>query len=194
MIGRERPARIGEVHRAVGFDDDIVGTQQAFALEAVGDDSDAAVGVGAGDTTRQMLGRDDAALQIAGEAVSLVSLLHRDGDALTRRVFHAARGIDVVEEQVTAFLPPERSFGRTDVAAETLRQFDDGLNGVQDAGELRRHRSMRRAAWAPAGLNRFTSRRPPAAAVICNIWRRDRSLRARTAMPPLKTRPIGPSR
>ena len=140
MIGRERPARISEVHRAVGFDDDIVGTQQAFALEAVGDDSDAAVGLGAGDTARQMLGRDDAALQIAGETVGLVGLLHRDGNALTRREFHAARGIDVVEEQVAAFLPPDRSLGRTNIAAETLRQFDDRLSGVQDAGELRRYR------------------------------------------------------
>ena len=140
MIGRERPARIGEVHRAVGFHDDIVGTQQALALEAVGDDGDAAVGLGAGDAARQMLGRDDAALQIAGEAVGLVGLLHRDGDALTRRVFHPPRGIDVVEEQVAAFLPPERPLGRTDIAAEALRQFDDRLSGVQDAGELRRHR------------------------------------------------------
>ena len=68
-------------------------------------------------------------------------------DALTRRVFHPARGIDVVEEQVAAFLPPERTLGRTDVAAEAFRQFDDGLSRVEDAGQLRRHRLD-----APRGL------------------------------------------
>ena len=45
LIGRERPARVGEVDRAVGLDDDVVRTQQALALEAVGDDRDAAVGL-----------------------------------------------------------------------------------------------------------------------------------------------------
>jgi len=57
---------------------------------------------------------------------------------LTWRVLHAAGGIDVVEEQVASFLPPDRALGRTDIAAETLRQFDDRLSRVQDAGELRR--------------------------------------------------------
>ena len=32
----------------------------------------------------------------------------------------------------------DRALGRTDIAAETLRQFNDRLSGVQDAGKLRR--------------------------------------------------------
>ena len=75
------------LHRTVGLDDDVVRTQQALALEAVGDDGDAAVRLGAGDAARQVLGRDDRPCRSRVSPFASTGLLRRDGDALTRVYF-----------------------------------------------------------------------------------------------------------
>jgi len=136
LLGRERTAGIGEIDRAVGLYDDVVRTEQALALEGIGNDGEAAVGFLARDAAREMFGRDDAALQIAGEAVGLVGLLqgHRGG-ALARRVFHPARVFDVVEEEIAAFLDPHRAFRGTDIAAITGGELADRLVGGDDVGQ-----------------------------------------------------------
>ncbi len=140
LVGRGGAARIGEIDRAVGFDDHVVRTQQALAAEAVGDDRDAAVRLITRDAAGQVLGREDAALQVAGDAVRLVGLLHGDGRAvLARRVSHPARGVDVVEEEIALFGHPQRTFGRADVAAKAGRELTDRLDGGDDVAERAVH-------------------------------------------------------
>jgi hypothetical protein len=87
-----------------------------------------------------MLGGDEATLQIAGHAVGLVGLLHRDRRSLTRRVLHPPRGVNVVEEKIAAFSPPHGAFGGTDIAAVAGSELADHLAGADDAIELGRHR------------------------------------------------------
>ena len=140
LIGRGGAAGIGEVDRAVGFHDHVVGAEQTLALKAVGDHRDAAVGLVPRHAPGQVLGGNQPALQVARHAVGLVGLLHRDGHPLARGVFDPSRGMDVVEEQVAPLGPPERAFGGADVAAVAGGQLADGLAGSDDAVQLRRHR------------------------------------------------------
>src|SRR5262249_6212079 len=46
--------------------------------------------------------------------------------------FHPLAGIDVAEQQVAAFLPPQRPFGRTKRTSESARDLADRLGGGND--------------------------------------------------------------
>src|ERR1700722_11526448 len=53
-------------------------------------------------------------------------------------VFHTLVVVDVTEQQVAAFLPPDRSFRRALRSAETIGQMPDRLGHRDDLLQLRR--------------------------------------------------------
>jgi hypothetical protein len=119
--------RIGEINRAVGFNDNVVWPIQAASLEAVGNHCDAAVVLLASDAAGFVFAGQQPALQVAGEAIGLVGVLLEYGDALAGRVFHAFAGVDVAEQQIAALLPPQRPFGRTKRTSEVVANVATGL-------------------------------------------------------------------
>ena len=78
---------------------------------------------------------------------------------------------DVVEQEIMALAPPDRTLGRPDVAAEAVGQFANGLGRGDDPVELRRHpldpfRALRRRAanaedGKTAGRARHLEQVPP---------------------------------
>jgi hypothetical protein len=85
-----------------------------------------------------VLAGDQTALEVAGQPVGLVGLVLEHGDALARRILHPLAGIDVAEQEVAAFVPPQRPFGRSKRPAEALAQLEDRLGRRDDGVELRR--------------------------------------------------------
>ena len=73
-------ARIGEPDRAVAGDHDVVRGVQRLALEAVDQDGDAAVELGARHPPGVVLAGDEAPLAIAGVAVGVVGMGAEDAD------------------------------------------------------------------------------------------------------------------
>jgi hypothetical protein len=82
-----------------------------------------------------MLGCKQAALQIAGETVRSVGRLLEHADALARRVLHAPVVVDVREQEIAAFPPPQRTFGRAQIATEARGQFVDWFGSRDDLVE-----------------------------------------------------------
>ena len=133
LLGRGRTGpRIGKIDAAIGFDDDVIGPIEPAPLEAVGDHRSAAVELLPGDTPRVVLAGNEPALQVSGQPISPVGRLLKDGDALAGIVFHPLVIVNVAEQQITAFFPPQRSFGRTQSAAEPVGQMLDRLGGGDD--------------------------------------------------------------
>jgi hypothetical protein len=89
-------------------------------------------------TRRVVLAGQQPALEVAGEPVGPVGLLLEYRDALAWRVLHPLAGVDVAEQEIAAFLPPQRSLGRPQRAAKAAAHFDDGLIRRKDAIKLRR--------------------------------------------------------
>ena len=122
--------RVGEVDAAVGLDHDVIGPVELPPLKAVGDHRDAAVEFLPRDPPGVVLAGDQPALKVAGQPVGPVGRFLEQRHALAGLVFHPLVVVDVAEQQIAAFLPPERSFGRA----------------------LRRRRIRRPGAgWAPTG-------------------------------------------
>jgi hypothetical protein len=57
--------------------------------------------------------------------------------ALARRVAHAPIVVDIVKQQIAAFLPPQRPFGRPHRTAITTAQFLNPLRRRNDAIQRR---------------------------------------------------------
>jgi hypothetical protein len=94
-------------------------------LETCGDHRDGAVVLFTDHATAGAFAGDEAALDVAREPVSPVGRLLEFHRPLTGRVFHAPVAIDVTEQQVTALLPPNRTFGRAVVAADAVGKLID---------------------------------------------------------------------
>src|SRR5262249_22190429 len=121
--------RIGEVDAAVGLHHDVIGTVELSSLEAVRDHRGAAVELLPRDAPAVVLARDQATLQISRQPVGAVRRLLMERDALTRRELHALVVVDVAEEEIATFLPPERALRGALRAAESIGQMLDGLRG-----------------------------------------------------------------
>src|SRR5262249_54398791 len=76
-------------------------------------------------------------VQTARGAVPPVHALLEQGRALAGRVLHPPVVVDVAEEQVTAFLPPDRPFGGAESAAISAAQFLYGLGRGKDTAQAR---------------------------------------------------------
>ena len=157
LFGRcgQRP-RVGEVDAAVGLHHHVVGAVEAAALEAGGHHGDAAVGLGAGHAAAVVLAGDEAALQVAGEAVGAVGGLVVDAGAFTRHVLNAPVVVDVAKQQVAAVGPPHRPLGRAVVAAVVVGRVPRDLGvGGNDARKFRgklldRHNPLLQWSWLGA--------------------------------------------
>ncbi len=117
LLGHDAGTRIGEIDRAIRLDHDVVRPIEPPALEAVGNHGEAAVELAARDAAGVVLAGHEPALQVAREAVGAIGRLEIDGNAFTWREFQSAAAVDVVEQQVAALLPPQRSFRRAEIAA-----------------------------------------------------------------------------
>src|SRR5712691_2996449 len=135
MWPRRAAPGIGEVDGAVGLDDDVIGPVEPAPLEAVRQHGEAAVELAPGDPPAVVLAREQAALLIAGEPIGAVGRLQVDGHALPGRVFHAPVVVNIGEQEVAALLPPQRSLGRPQRAAEARGQFLDRLASGDDLVE-----------------------------------------------------------
>ena len=137
LAGAAEGPGVGEVDAAVGFDDHIVGAVELAALELVGEDGGGAVVFPPADAAAVVFGGDEAALQVAGEAVVPVDGFGVHGDAAAGGVAHPAVVVDVAEQQIAAVAvagvsPPQRPFGRPLGAAEAGAVFGDGRIAVND--------------------------------------------------------------
>ena len=94
----------------------------------------------AADTPAVVLGCDQPALEVAGEAVVSIHRFSLNGYARSGGVAHAAVVVDVAEQQVSAVAPPEGALGWTFRAAEPGAVFFNGGVGVdyrvQGGGKL----------------------------------------------------------
>ena len=103
-----RGPRIGEVDRAVRFHHDVVRPVEGLALEARRQHRDAAVKLLAHDPPRPRLAGHQAALRVTGHAVRPVTFFDRR-DRLPGRILPAPL-VGAAKQQITALLPPQRSF------------------------------------------------------------------------------------
>jgi hypothetical protein len=113
---------------------------------------------------------------LPGRKVERALLVLEHGDALARRVFHPLAGIDVAEQEIAAFLPPQRPFGRSERPAEALAELEDRLGRGDDSVEFRRKfldslGGLRRRRPMPLPIAR------PPAADIASMPRREIPLR-----------------
>ncbi len=122
LVVRHDPvAGIGEPHRPVGPDGDVVGRVEAAALVPVGEHRDRPVVLGPGDAAGAVLAGDEAALLVAGVAVGVLRGLPEDRDVAGPRVpaQHPVRR-DVAEQQAVVVAEPDRSLDPAEARGDPL--------------------------------------------------------------------------
>src|SRR5262249_20408395 len=77
------------------------------------------------------------ALEVARQAIGAVGGLLEHAHALAGRVFHSPVVVNVAEEEIAYFLPPDWSFGGAEVAAEARGNLLDRLRGGNDFLQVR---------------------------------------------------------
>ena len=109
VVGQDPVAGVGEPHRAVGGDHDVVGGVERFAVDAVGEHGDRAVVLGPGHPPGEVLAGDEPALPVPGVAVGVVggAAEHRDRPGLLVPAQHPVAG-DVAPEQAAVVAEPDR--------------------------------------------------------------------------------------
>ena len=75
---------------------------------------------------------EQPALEVAGQPIGPVRCLLERRHALPRRVFHPPVVVNVAEQQIAALLPPDRSFGGSECAAEAIGELLDGFGRRDD--------------------------------------------------------------
>ena len=179
VIAGDAENRIGEPHRPVRFDDDIVGRVERLVLEAVANVRDRAVVLGPGDPPHPVLAGDEAPLAVAGVAVGVVRRLPEDRglagflvpseDAVVGNV--APQHAPLIADPHRAFAPAaagvkplDRGIHRRPQRLETRVEGDDCRVGIGLGGLPSSH------CRSPSGTVRYRARRcgehaafPPAA-------------------------------
>src|SRR5262249_7529826 len=84
-----------------------------------------------------VLAGQQSALEISGQPVRAVRRLVEHGHALARHVLHPPVVVNVAEQQIAAFFPPEWPFRRPQRPAESIGQITDGLRWADDLFQLR---------------------------------------------------------
>src|SRR5712691_6433858 len=110
-VYRARPSHAWATTCVKGGTHPVIRPVEAAPLEAVGDHGETAVKFLPGDPSGVMLAGDQPALEVSGQPIGAVRRLLEYGHALPRRVLHAPVVMNIAEQQVAAFLPPDRSFG-----------------------------------------------------------------------------------
>ena len=121
VIRVDAVGRIGEPDRAVGSDDDVVRAVEALALEALGEDRDRAVVLGAGDAPVAVLARDETAFAVDGVAVRIAGRRPEDA-GLAGRLVEAQHAVvrDVAPDERTLRREVGGTFGPAAALVELL--------------------------------------------------------------------------
>ena len=121
VIAVDAVGRIGEPDRAVGSDDDVVRAVEALALEALGEDRDRAVVLGAGDAPVAVLARDETAFAVDRVAVRIAGRRPEDA-GLAGRLVEAQHAVvrDVAPDERTLRREVRGAFGPAAALVELL--------------------------------------------------------------------------
>src|SRR5919106_4263785 len=130
---------IGEVNAAIGLHHNVVGTVELPSLKAVGYHRHAAIRLSARYSTAVMLTGNQSALQVPGQAVGPVgrSVGHRHS-SLTRPL-HSTVIVNVAEQQIAPFPPPQRTLCRPLLTPKSLAQLLDFLIDRYNPLQFRSH-------------------------------------------------------
>ena len=129
VVAEDAVARVGEPDRAVGGHHHVVRRVQLLALEAVDEDGDRAVGLGAGHPARVVLAGDEPALAVARVAVRVVRGRAEDADVpVLLEPAHHAVVRDVAPQQVAAVAEVDRALGPAEAGRDAL---DSGVADLE---------------------------------------------------------------
>ena len=158
VVAENTVAGIGEPDGAVRGDDGVVRRVEPLALEAVDQDRDRAVMLGAGHAPSIVLAGDQPALAIPGVAIAIVGRLAIDADmAVLLQPAHDPVVGDVAPQQVAAVPEIDRSFGPpeaggdpldggiADLVPEALVQRLDTRVGIAGIGQISQRSTSARA-------------------------------------------------
>src|SRR6266478_1405998 len=161
VVAEDAEGRIGEPHAVVGLHHHVVGRVEPLVLEAVHQDGDGPVVLGAGHPPAVVLAGDEPALAVAGVAVGVARRLAEDRDRPRLLVpAHDAVVGDVAPEHVAPVPEPYRALGPAEPGGEPLhRRVEDTVLGEALVEDLERgigiaHRRGRhgsRMVATPAG-------------------------------------------
>src|SRR3984893_14506772 len=96
-----------------------------------------------------MLAGDQPSLQVAGQTIGSVRRFKEHRHPSPRFVFHSPVVVDVAEQQVATFLPPNRPFGWAERAAETVGEMLDWVGCGNDLVQLGRQFLDPRSVLSP---------------------------------------------
>src|SRR6266446_8210850 len=99
----------------------------------VGHHRDTTIRLNAGDTARVAFTGHQPPLPVAREAVGPIGGLLHHTDASAWGPSYASIVADIAQQEIPAFVPPQRPFGRTHVIAEAVGQFFHLLPWRHDA-------------------------------------------------------------
>src|SRR5262249_43497931 len=130
-----RPASVawvGKVNGPVALHHHVVGAIQLLVAVVRGEHADAAINLGAGETTRGMLAGDEAAFVVPGEPVRLVAGLTEGGN--TSLFVPAAQVVTrhIAEQEVALARVPQRTF-REDAVTDELFEAEDAPDNLLEA-------------------------------------------------------------
>src|SRR4051794_20520366 len=121
VVAEDAVARVGEPDRAVGGHHHVVRRVQPLALEAVDEDGDRAVGLGAGHPPRVVLAGDEPALAVARVAVRVVRRGAEDADVpVLLEPAHDAVVRDVAPQEVAAVAEVDGPLGPAEAGGDAL--------------------------------------------------------------------------
>src|SRR5262249_34549372 len=101
----------------------IVRSVQALAMVVVGHYRDTAIQLDAGDATSIAFTGHQPPLPVTGEPIRSIGGLLHHANASAWSPFHAPIVANIAKHEISAFVPPQRPFGRTHVIAKATGQF-----------------------------------------------------------------------
>src|SRR5581483_6787053 len=140
VVAEDAEGGIGEPHAVVRLHHHVVGRVEPLVLEAVHEDGDGAVVLGARDPPAVVLAGDEPALAVARVAVGEVGRLAEDrGDARLLVPAHDAVVGDVAPQHVPAVAEPHRPLRPPEAGGEALhRRVEDAVLGEALVEDLER--------------------------------------------------------
>src|SRR5262245_24964918 len=106
--------RIGEVDTAIGLNDDVIGSIETPALEAVGEHRQTTIELDSRDASSIVLTCQQPALKVTRQPVGPIGALELQRHALAWSVSVASTVMDVAEQKIATLLPPDGALGGTE--------------------------------------------------------------------------------